>query len=72
MLEKSDPPVTRTPVTAYMDESVLQKLSIALDATKLKEIVGFQLKHPQFTKEELNDVVERWKAEGSWPNVKPE
>ena len=71
MLEKSDPPVTTTAVTAYMDDSVLQKISVALDAKKLKETIGFQLKHPQFTKEELGSIVERWKAEGSWPNVKP-
>ena len=72
MLEKSDPPVTKTAVTAYMDDSVLQKLSVAFDAKKLKEMIGFQLTHPKFTKEELSEVVERWKAEGSWPVMKPE
>lgn len=72
MLQSSDPPITgMTPVTAYMDDSVLQKISVAFNAEKIGSVVGYKLKHPQFTQDELKDVVDRWKAEGSWPNVQP-
>ncbi|KAL5511744.1 hypothetical protein ACEPAH_4962 [Sanghuangporus vaninii] len=72
MLQASDPPINgMTPVTAYMDESILQKISLAFNSDKIKNVVGYQLKHPQFNKEELKAIVDRWKEEGSWPRVEP-
>ena len=64
-------PIPNTPLTAYMDDSVLQKHVIAFNADKIKKVVGYELRHPKLTQEELGVVVERWKEEGSWPNVKP-
>ncbi|EJD05728.1 uncharacterized protein FOMMEDRAFT_139088 [Fomitiporia mediterranea MF3/22] len=72
MLQSSDPPINgMTPVTAYMDDSILQKISVAFNAEKIKNVVGYQLKHPKFSQEELKDIVDRWKEEGSWPRVEP-
>lgn len=73
MLTSSDPPIdmNKTPVTAYMDDSVLQKHVIAFNADKIKKVVGYELRHPKMTQEELGVVVDRWKEEGSWPSVKP-
>ncbi|KAI5124324.1 hypothetical protein M0805_008931 [Coniferiporia weirii] len=69
MITASNPPIPKTPLSAYMDESVLQKVIVALNADKIKNVVGYTLKYPQFSQTELKDVVDRWKAEGSWPNV---
>ena len=72
MLQSSDPPINAmTPVTAYMDETTLQKISVALNAQKIKNIIGYKLKYPQFSQEELKNIVDRWKEEGSWPRVQP-
>ena len=72
MLQSSDPPINgMTPVTAYMDESVLAKVSLSLRSDKIKNVIGYQLKYPQFSKEELKAIVDRWKEEGSWPRVEP-
>lgn len=72
MLQASDPPVNgMTAVTAYMDETTLAKMHLALSADKIKKVLGFQLKHPRFNKEELKVIVDRWKEEGSWPRVEP-
>ncbi|THH10269.1 hypothetical protein EW145_g1430 [Phellinidium pouzarii] len=69
MIMASDPPIPNTPLSAYMDESVLQKIVVAFNADKIKNIVGYTLKHPEFSQAELKDVVDRWKSEGSWPNT---
>ena len=69
MLEAADPPVLKTPLSAYLDESQLQKWTIAFSADKIKNVVGFQLTHPKFEKADLQDMVDKWKAEGSWPIV---
>ena len=71
MITTSDPPCPNTHLTAYMDDSVLSKHIVAFSAQKLKNVVGYELRHPQFSKEEVRDIVEKWKAEGSWPNIKP-
>ncbi|PAV23540.1 nad dependent epimerase dehydratase family [Pyrrhoderma noxium] len=71
MITTSNPPIPNTPLSAYMDDSVLSKVCVAFSAEKIKRVTGFEVKHPKFTKEELSDVVDRWKEEGSWPNVEP-
>lgn len=70
MITTSDPPIPNTPLTAYMDSSVLQRHVIAFNADKIKKVVGFTLRHPRMTQDELKEIVDRWKEEGSWPNVK--
>ncbi len=57
----------KTPLSAYMDESILQKMTIAFSADKIKEVVGFQLKRPKFEQAHLKEMVDKWKEEGSWP-----
>lgn len=52
-----------------MDESTLQKRSIALNSNKIRKLVGYELKYPKFSQETLTEVVDKWKAEGSWPNI---
>ena len=69
MITKSNPPVINTPLTAFMDEYMLRKAVFAFSNEKIKRIVGYKLKHPTFEKAELEDIVKKWKEEGSWPNV---
>ncbi|KAH8117226.1 hypothetical protein DFH11DRAFT_1573837 [Phellopilus nigrolimitatus] len=71
MITTSNPPIPNTPLSAYMDESALQKISVAFNAEKIKNVIGYTLKYPQFSQTALQDVVDRWKAEGNWPNVEP-
>ena len=68
MMQASNPPVTKTPLSAYMDESILQKMTIAYSANKIKNVVGLQLKRPKFEQAHLQEMVNKWKEEGSWPN----
>ena len=69
MLEKSDPPVSNTPLSAYMDKYALEKHTVGFTNTKVKEVIGYQLKYPQFNHERVKDIVDKWKAERSWPIV---
>ncbi|KZV67980.1 NAD-P-binding protein [Peniophora sp. CONT] len=69
MLMKNDPPITSSPVTAYMDVWTLQKHTVAFSNEKLKRIVGYKLKRPQMTQDVLREIVDKWKAEGSWPTI---
>lgn len=70
MITNADPPIPNTPLSAYMDKYSLQKYVLALSNRKIKEIVGYQLKYPVFNHEVIQEIVEKWVAEGSWPNIK--
>ena len=69
MTSKAVPPVNNTPLSAYMDESILSKMVIGFSANKIKNVLGYNLKHPRFDQTTLQELVDKWKEEGNWPNV---
>ncbi|KAF5330668.1 hypothetical protein D9619_005885 [Psilocybe cf. subviscida] len=69
MLTKSTPPITKTPLTAYMEKYTLEKHVVGFDNSKIKQIVGYKLRRPEFNHENVRDLVDKWKAEGAWPNA---
>ncbi|TFK42765.1 hypothetical protein BDQ12DRAFT_696217 [Crucibulum laeve] len=69
MLQASNPPCPNTPLSAYMDKYALDKHVVALNNTKIKEVIGYKLKKPQLNHETIKEVVDKWKAEGSWPHL---
>lgn len=69
MITTCNPPIPNTPLSAYMDEASLQKRIVAFNNAKIKNVIGYQLKHPAFDQASLKEVVDKWKAEGSWPNI---
>ncbi|GJE86959.1 nucleoside-diphosphate-sugar epimerase-like protein [Phanerochaete sordida] len=69
MIQKSNPPVSKLHYTAYMDLYHLKKHVVAFNATKLKEVVGYKLRRPQINHDTLREVIDKLKAEGSWPNL---
>ncbi|KIP09250.1 hypothetical protein PHLGIDRAFT_116504 [Phlebiopsis gigantea 11061_1 CR5-6] len=69
MLAKSDPPVTKIVYNAYMDLDHLKKHVVAFNAQKIKEVVGYQLRRPQINQETLQEIIDKLKAEGTWPNL---
>lgn len=69
MLEKSKPPIHNTPLTAYMDKFMLEKKTVSLDNSKIKQILGYKLLKPEFNHETIKEVVDKWKEEGIWPNL---
>ncbi|PSR71146.1 hypothetical protein PHLCEN_2v12992 [Hermanssonia centrifuga] len=69
MITKSNPPVPNTPYTAYMDIYHLKKHVVSFNAQKLKEIVDYKLRRPKLDHETVKEVIDKLKAEGSWPNL---
>lgn len=69
MLMESNPPITRTPLTAYMDKEALEKRVVGFNNAKLKRVVGYTLKRPEFTHDAIKEIVDKWKEEKSWPNL---
>lgn len=69
MITTSNPPIPNTHLSAYMDEAALQKRVIAFSNEKIKNVVGYKLEQPAFGQQSLKEVVDKWKAEGSWPNI---
>ncbi|KAH7889931.1 hypothetical protein F5I97DRAFT_1941146 [Phlebopus sp. FC_14] len=67
MLQNSKPPIAHTPLNAYMDKYMLSRHRLAYSNAKIKSVVGYKLKRPIFCHETLKEVVDNWKAEGSWP-----
>ena len=71
MITTSNPPIPNTQFSSYMDMSALKKHVVAFNADKIKNIVGYKLKRPEFNHEALRYMVEKLKAENSWPNNGP-
>ena len=69
MLGKSKPPIHNTPLTAYMDKFMLEKKTVSLDNSKIKEVIGYKLLKPELNHETIKEVVDKWKKEGIWPNL---
>ncbi|KAH8108153.1 hypothetical protein BXZ70DRAFT_997648 [Cristinia sonorae] len=69
MITTSNPPIPNTQYTAYMDLNKLKKSVIAFDATKIKSVVGYKLRHPTLTNHVMQNIIDKLKAEGSWPNL---
>ncbi|KAJ3556532.1 hypothetical protein NM688_g1975 [Phlebia brevispora] len=67
MITKSEPKVTNTHYSAYMDIYHLKKHIVAFNAQKIKEIVGYKLRRPHINDETLKETIDKLKAEGSWP-----
>jgi hypothetical protein len=67
MLLASNPPIVNPPVSAYLDNYALSKHSVAFNNSKAKAILGYRLQKPEFNHDVIQDIVDKWKAEGSWP-----
>ncbi|KAJ3976409.1 hypothetical protein EV361DRAFT_884094 [Lentinula raphanica] len=67
MIQHSNPPIPNTPLSAYMDKYALEKHIVAFSNTKIKEVIGYKLKRPQFNHDGIKEIVDKWKEEGSWP-----
>lgn len=71
MITTSNPPVPNTQFSSYMDVYCLKKHVVAFSADKIKNVVGYKLKRPYFNHETVGEMVEKLKAEHSWPNNDP-
>lgn len=69
MITTSNPPIPNTPLSAYMDKHALEKHVVAFSNKKLLEVTGYKLKRPRFNHDTLKEVIDKWKEEGSWPNL---
>ncbi|KAF9452842.1 NAD(P)-binding protein [Macrolepiota fuliginosa MF-IS2] len=69
MTAKSNPPTTNQHLSAYMDKYALDKHNVSLSNAKLKNILGYNLRRPTFSREAIADIVEKWKEEKSWPQL---
>ncbi|TFK25041.1 hypothetical protein FA15DRAFT_668917 [Coprinopsis marcescibilis] len=69
MLAESKPPITHTPLNAYMDKSALSKHTVGLNNAKIKKVLDYKLKRPEFNHDSIKEIVDKWKAEGIWPKL---
>jgi hypothetical protein len=67
MITTSSPPIPNTPLSAYMDTYALSKHIVSLDNEKVKRVLRYTLRKPDFNHENIKDIVDAWKAEGTWP-----
>jgi len=70
MIQTSDPPIPNTSLSAYMNPFALSKHSMAFSNAKAKKVLGYELKRPNLTVDVLQEIVDKWKDEGSWPKLK--
>jgi len=72
MITTSSPPVPNTPLSAYMNHWQLSKHKFAINGNKIKTIVQYKLMRPQFDHATIQEIIDKWKEEGSWPNLESE
>jgi len=53
-----------------MDTFSLSKHTVAFSNKKVQRIIGYHLKRPTMTADVLYEIVDKWKAEGSWPTIR--
>lgn len=68
MIETSDPPIVKISYSAYLDVYKLKKHIIAFNSDKLRNVVGYKLRRPHMTNQVLQEIIDKLKAEHSWPN----
>ena len=68
MIQNANPPIPNTQFSSYMDVYNLKKHVVAFSADKIKNVIGYTLKRPNFDHTAIGDMVEKLKAENSWPN----
>ncbi|KAF1997581.1 NAD dependent epimerase/dehydratase family protein [Amniculicola lignicola CBS 123094] len=56
-----------TPLTPFMEKELLKDTDLSLDGSKFVTETGFQYDHPQLTREEVEKVIDSYKAMGWWP-----
>ncbi|EJD53258.1 hypothetical protein AURDEDRAFT_110950 [Auricularia subglabra TFB-10046 SS5] len=68
IISESDPPVGWTPLTAYLDPHLFGKRAISYNGSKIKNVVGYQLRRPKITREAIQEVLNSYKSDGIWPS----
>ncbi|RXK42562.1 hypothetical protein M231_00116 [Tremella mesenterica] len=66
MLAATEPPITLTPITPFLDEHAFRKLAICLDSSKARRILGFKPIKPRIEVEELKVIVKDFQDDGLW------
>lgn len=69
MLVNSSRSITNSPLNPYMDKYTLSKHVFALNNDKIKKIIGYKLLRPEFSPANMKEIVDKWKAEGVWPDA---
>jgi hypothetical protein len=67
LIHNSDPPVPRTPVSAFIELFKFYPRAIAMKNDKIKRVLGFEFKHPEFNQAEIEDIVDAWIEDNAWP-----
>jgi nucleoside-diphosphate-sugar epimerase len=64
----ADANITRPgPLTPFMEKELLKDTDLSMDGSRLSNLLGFQYKKPQMTKELIEDVIESYKRMNWWP-----
>lgn len=69
MITTSTPPIPNTTLTAYMTNYNLAKHVLGYNNTKMKTVLGYQLKRPKFDESTIKEIIDKWKVEGTWPSL---
>ncbi|WWD05520.1 hypothetical protein V865_003598 [Kwoniella europaea PYCC6329] len=66
MLASSDPPIESSPITPFLDEHAFRKMSICLDGSKAKKLLGFKPIYPKVEVSELKEIVKEFQEDRLW------
>ncbi|WVQ97048.1 hypothetical protein IAU59_004158 [Kwoniella sp. CBS 9459] len=66
MLAASDPPIDSSPITPFLDEHAFRKMSVCLDGSKAKKILGYKPVHPKVEVAELREIAREFQQDKLW------
>lgn len=65
MLAESNPPITITPISSYLDEETVAQRAVALDGSKMKKVLGWS-PAVQLNSEGVREIIQEYKDAGVW------
>jgi len=68
MVTTSNPPVVNSPYSSYFNLYDLRRQPYAASNDKIKSVVGYTLRRPHFNSMTIMDMIDKLKAERTWPN----
>ncbi|WVF70673.1 hypothetical protein IAT40_005466 [Kwoniella sp. CBS 6097] len=66
MLAASDPPIDSSPITPFLDEHAFKKMSVCLDGSKAKRLLGYKPVHPRVEISELREIAREFQRDKLW------
>lgn len=69
IITKANPPVPDTPLSPFMPPSLIEEHGNGLDGERIKKLLKYKYRYPQFDERAIRDYINWCRSEGIWPET---